>query len=230
MRSLKTPCERLEALIRWQHSERGMVNAADFIPVAEDTELIVPIGFWVFDEVCRQIRQWMDADPAWPAITVAVNLSARQLALPDLPGRLTDITERHHVPARMLELEITESVVMADFDRARDSLRHLRDLGFRISIDDFGTGYSSLAYLQRLPVDRSNSTGSSWRRRQAAHPRLTASFTRSSDWRSCSTPMSWPRGSRRLINCSACRTCSATAPRATTSCGPRTRTRSAAFC
>ena len=144
----------VEALLRWQHPERGMVNAADFIPLAEETGLIVPMGLWAFEDVCRQLQQWMGLDPPAPSITVSVNVSARQLPQADLPQCLAEIARRYGVPTTMIELEITESAVMADFDQARTAIERLRDLGFRISIDDFGTGYSSLAYLQRLPVDR----------------------------------------------------------------------------
>jgi diguanylate cyclase (GGDEF)-like protein/PAS domain S-box-containing protein len=144
----------VEALLRWQHPDRGLISAAEFIPMAEDTGLIVPMGLWVFEEVCRQVREWLDLDPAAPAMTVAINVSARQLPQADLPQTLADIAARYSVPTAMLELEITESAVMADFDRARATISQLRALGFRLSIDDFGTGYSSLAYLQRLGVDR----------------------------------------------------------------------------
>lgn len=144
----------LEALLRWQHPERGLVCAADFIPLAEDTGLIVPMGLWAFEEVCRQLREWIDLDPTAPQITVAVNVSARQMPQVDLARSLADIAARYRVPTTMLELEITETAVMADFERARATINQLRSLGFRLSIDDFGTGYSSLAYLQRLGVDR----------------------------------------------------------------------------
>ena len=144
----------VEALLRWQHPDRGLVSAAEFIPMAEDTGLIVPMGLWVFEEVCRQVREWIDLDEAALPMTVAVNVSARQLPQADLPQTLADIAERYRVPTAMLELEITESAVMADFDRARSTIEQMRGLGFRLSIDDFGTGYSSLAYLQRLGVDR----------------------------------------------------------------------------
>ncbi|MFN7981488.1 MAG: EAL domain-containing protein [Vicinamibacterales bacterium] len=144
----------VEALLRWRHPDRGLISAAEFIPVAEDTGLIVPMGLWVFEEVCRQIREWLDADVASSPLTVAVNVSARQLPQADLPHVLSEIAARYQVPPAMIELEITETAVMSDFDRARATLDQLRSLGFRLSIDDFGTGYSSLAYLQRLGVDR----------------------------------------------------------------------------
>jgi predicted signal transduction protein with EAL and GGDEF domain len=144
----------VEALLRWQHPGRGLVAPNEFIPLAEDSGLICPIGLWVFRQACDQLRKWRALDPPTPSLTVAVNFSPRQLAQQDLPERLADIAEQHDVPTSMLEIEITEGTMMADPQEARALLERLRHRGFRVSIDDFGTGYSSLASLQNFPMDR----------------------------------------------------------------------------
>jgi diguanylate cyclase (GGDEF)-like protein/PAS domain S-box-containing protein len=143
----------VEALVRWEHPERGMIAPAEFIPVAEETGLIVPVGEWVLEQaaVLASRLQWAAADGG--AMTVAVNLSARQLAAPGLVGRVADLLREHDLPARALSLEITESVLMEDAESARRMLVALKDVGVYLAIDDFGTGYSSLAYLRRFPVD-----------------------------------------------------------------------------
>jgi PAS domain S-box-containing protein len=143
----------VEALVRWQHPRRGLVPPGEFIPLAEECGLIGQIGMWVFGEACRQLRLWRALDPPAP-ITVAVNFSPRQLAQPDLPQRLADIARQHDVPASMLEIEMTESAMMADPAETRAVIERLRTQGFRISLDDFGTGYSSLSYLRKFPLDR----------------------------------------------------------------------------
>jgi diguanylate cyclase (GGDEF)-like protein/PAS domain S-box-containing protein len=142
----------VEGLLRWQHPDRGMVVPDDFIGVAEETGLIVPIGGWVIDEACRQIACWRAEGVA--AMGVSINLSARQLRSDGLIDVVRDALQRNKVPPGMLELELTESMVMDD---AEDNLRQmhaLRALGVGLSIDDFGTGYSSLAYLNRFPIDK----------------------------------------------------------------------------
>lgn len=144
----------VEALVRWQHPQRGLLAAAEFITVAEETGLVVPLGFFVFEEVCRQLQQWRHSAPDIPAFTVAVNVSARQLPVPDLPEQLADIARRYDVPTSLLEIELTEQAILTSLEGAEAIVERLRGLGFRVSLDDFGTGYSSLAYLQRLPVDR----------------------------------------------------------------------------
>jgi diguanylate cyclase (GGDEF)-like protein/PAS domain S-box-containing protein len=137
-----------EALLRWQHPERGEVSPADFIPLAEETGLIVPIGHWVLEQACRAARGWSDAGR--PDLSVCVNLSARQLREPGLVASVADVLERTGLPADRLVLELTESSLMQD-DEGR--LHEVRALGVRIAIDDFGTGYSSLSYLSRFPIE-----------------------------------------------------------------------------
>ncbi|CAO3362237.1 putative bifunctional diguanylate cyclase/phosphodiesterase [Azospirillum palustre] len=138
-----------EALIRWRH-EGAAVSPADFIPVAEDTGLIIEIGRWVLEEACRTATRWaLDHGP----VPVAVNVSARQLADPGFARLVEQVLQRHGTPPNLLELEITETVIMKDVRHHLPTLNRLRDLGVRIAIDDFGTGYSSLAYLRQLPVD-----------------------------------------------------------------------------
>jgi len=141
----------MEALVRWVHPQRGMLSPAVFIPLAEETGLIVPLGRWVLEQACRQVRAWQLQYPSQPPLVASVNLSARQLQHPDLQRSVVEILERTGLPATSLKLEITESVLMRDTDAAR--LRSLAALGIRLAIDDFGTGYSSLAYLSRLPID-----------------------------------------------------------------------------
>ena len=139
-----------EALVRWQHPERGLVSPDEFIPVAEGSGLILPLTMYTLEVAVAQARAWLDAGNA---IQVAVNVSPRCLLEPGLPGQVRKVLDRHGLPARLLRLELTESTVMADPQRALASLTELRDLGVAISIDDFGTGYSSLSYLKQLPVD-----------------------------------------------------------------------------
>jgi diguanylate cyclase (GGDEF)-like protein len=140
-----------EALLRWQHPERGLVPPIDFIPLAEDTGLIVPIGAWVLREAAGQAVVW--SREAGRPIGMAVNLSPRQLADDDVVATVADVLAETGLPPAQLTLEVTESVLVQDVDRVVDRLRTLRTLGVRIAIDDFGTGYSSLSYLRRLPAD-----------------------------------------------------------------------------
>ncbi len=143
-----------EALLRWQHPVRGMVMPGEFIGIAEDTGLIVPIGYWVVGEVCRQLCLWAEQDGETTPPVVAVNLSRRQLQMEDFVDRVTAIVDEAGVPRSGIEFELTESAIMADPDQVRAAIERLKHAGFRISIDDFGTGYSSLSALQRLSVDR----------------------------------------------------------------------------
>jgi diguanylate cyclase (GGDEF)-like protein/PAS domain S-box-containing protein len=141
-----------EALVRWYHPERGLLPPNEFIPLAEDTGLILPIGDWVLRQALRDARTWPLVDGKPP--TVAVNLSAVQFLQNDLPGRISAILIEEQFPAECLDLEITESVAMRNPEMAAVMLERLRDLGVQISIDDFGTGYSSLAYLKRFRINR----------------------------------------------------------------------------
>ncbi len=143
----------VEALVRWQHPEHGLISPAEFIPLAEETGLIVPIGRWVISEACRQAAAWQRRLPGGEQFTVAVNLSARQLTDPTLLEHLRGTLEETGINPASLLLEITESAVMHAPERAGQTLRDLRGLGVRLGIDDFGTGYSSLLYLRSFPVD-----------------------------------------------------------------------------
>jgi len=140
-----------EALIRWHRPEHGMVPPNQFIPLAEDTGLIVPIGTWVLEQACRQNAAWRSA--GLDAITVGVNLSARQFRESSLEVVVADALAASGLPGSALVLEVTESMLMSDIEESADTLRHLKQLGVHLSLDDFGTGYSSLAYLKRLPLD-----------------------------------------------------------------------------
>jgi diguanylate cyclase (GGDEF)-like protein len=142
-----------EALVRWNHPRRGLVSPADFIPVAEETGLIVPIGEWVLNEACAQVRQWQIDSPSHRSLSLSVNLSARQVAQPDLLNRIKEALETSKLNPHCLKLEITESVVMENAEAAALMFKQLRALGVQLSIDDFGTGYSSLSYLHRFPLN-----------------------------------------------------------------------------
>lgn len=142
-----------EALLRWQHPTRGLVPPGEFISILEETGLIEPVGLWVLKTVCRQIRAWQ-ALPGFPALTVAVNLSGRQLQRDSLPGAIAAILEETGVDPQFLELEVTESMLMHDPQCAVDLLAQIRNKGIlHIDVDDFGTGYSSLSYLKQFPID-----------------------------------------------------------------------------
>ncbi len=140
----------VEALLRWHHPKRGIIYPKEFIPVAEETGLIVPIGEWVLRTACMQQKAWRDA--GLPSLNVAVNLSARQFGHQSLTELLKEVLKETGVSAQDLTLEITESIAMKDIDFSIKTLKELRSMGIKISIDDFGTGYSSLAYLQSFPI------------------------------------------------------------------------------
>ena len=142
----------LEALVRWNHPAKGRVPPVNFIPLAEETGLIVHLGLWVLNEACRQARRWQDM--GLTPLTIAVNVSAKQFADPDFAKHVAEALERHALKSHWLELEVTESVVMQDAERALAMMESLRALGVRLSIDDFGSGYSSLAALKTFPFDR----------------------------------------------------------------------------
>jgi diguanylate cyclase (GGDEF)-like protein len=141
-----------EALIRWRHPERGLVSPGEFIPVAEETGLILPIGDWVMEEACRQAAEWRRSHgDAAPAVTV--NISGVQLERPELVAKLRHALLASGLPPRSLIIELTETVLMSDTEANIASIEHLKTLDVRVAVDDFGTGYSSLRYLQRFPID-----------------------------------------------------------------------------
>lgn len=144
-----------EALVRWQHPERGLVNPGEFIPISEETGLILPLGEWVIGEACRQMREWQHA---WPALfeaslLMSLNLSGKQLMQENIVEYVERALTQHQLDPHHLKLEITEGVVMENIEVAMRKLDQLRKLGVKLSIDDFGTGYSSLSYLHRLSTD-----------------------------------------------------------------------------
>ena len=142
----------LEVLVRWKHPEHGSISPAEFIPIAEDSGLVVPIGEWILRTAVAQRRTWSDAGV--PDVPVAVNLSGKQFLGTDVVALVGAVLRESGLPPRLLELELTESISMDDPVRTADLMRQLRELGTTLSIDDFGTGYSSLSYLKRLPVDK----------------------------------------------------------------------------
>ena len=137
----------LEALVRWQSEKRGLISPDRFIPIAEETGLIAPLGEWVLSEAARAARQW-------PGLSVAVNLSPVQFRSLTLAETVIGIVERSGCSPKQIELEVTESLLLADDEVCRVALERLRSAGFRIALDDFGTGYSSLSYLRRFAVDK----------------------------------------------------------------------------
>jgi len=137
-----------EALIRWHHPERGIVSPADFIPLAEETGLILPIGEWVLVTACREAATWPDG------VKVAVNLSPVQFRGNRLNAMIAQALEESRLPPHRLDVEITESILLSDDEATLDMLHRVRDLGVGISMDDFGTGYSSLSYLHKFPFDK----------------------------------------------------------------------------
>jgi diguanylate cyclase (GGDEF)-like protein/PAS domain S-box-containing protein len=143
----------VEALLRWEHPERGLLNPDDFITVAEETGLIVPIGAWVLDQACRQAQRWQASASTLAPLRVSVNLSGRQLGHPSLVDDVSSVLASTGIDPSLVELEITESVLMDDVEMSRETLGRLHSLGVKLAVDDFGTGYSSLSYLRRFPVD-----------------------------------------------------------------------------
>ena len=142
-----------EALLRWFHPERGMVSPADFIPVAERSGLILPIGRWVMANACEQLSAWQ-RDPATRGITLAVNVSARQFRHPDFVAEVEQVMRDYDTPPELLQIELTESLLLDDMEEAIGRMQRLRSLGVEFALDDFGTGYSSLSYLKRLPLSQ----------------------------------------------------------------------------
>lgn len=149
-----------EALVRWQHPNQGLVSPAAFIPVAEETGLIVPIGYWILREACCQLQVWQErfsAPPSgatiYPALTISVNLSSKQFLQPHLTQQIDQILQETGLDARSLSLEITESLIAENDESVAATLLQLRELGIELCIDDFGTGYSSLARLHHFPIN-----------------------------------------------------------------------------
>ncbi len=145
--------EGFEALIRWNHPSRGLVPPLDFIPLAEETGLIVQIGTWVLSEACRQAVAIQGPSSEAKPLQMAVNLSARQLQRPEIVREIAQVLLDSGLPPECLVLEITESVMMQDMVLSNERLTQLRQLGVKLAVDDFGTGYSSLNYIRRFPVD-----------------------------------------------------------------------------
>jgi EAL domain-containing protein (putative c-di-GMP-specific phosphodiesterase class I) len=150
----------VEALIRWRHPHRGLVNPAEFIPLAEECGLILEIGRWGLGEACRQIRNWNSMDPALNRLRVCVNLSAREFAKEDICDHIEELLRAHELDAMQLGVEVTETSLMSNLSTAVNVLSRLRQMGVALLMDDFGTGYSSLNYLETfnfdvLKIDRS---------------------------------------------------------------------------
>jgi EAL domain-containing protein (putative c-di-GMP-specific phosphodiesterase class I) len=141
----------MEALLRWKHPEKGMIAPGDFIPLAEETGLIEPIGEWVLRTACTQNKQWQNA--GYPPVMVSVNMSARQFSNKNITGLISDILEETGLRPEYLGIEITESIVMQDVQSTISKLKHMHRMGISLSIDDFGTGYSSLSYLKLFPIN-----------------------------------------------------------------------------
>ncbi|MBD2327360.1 EAL domain-containing protein [Alkalinema sp. FACHB-956] len=142
-----------EALIRWQHPDRGLISPAQFIPLAEETGLIIPMGRWVLREACRQLGRWQTQYPHHQPLSVSVNLSSRQFSQAGVIEMINEILEESGLPPACLKLEITETAIMENTASAMDTLSKLKAMGVKLSVDDFGTGYSSLGYLYRFPMD-----------------------------------------------------------------------------
>jgi diguanylate cyclase (GGDEF)-like protein/PAS domain S-box-containing protein len=142
-----------EALVRWEHPTRGLIPPAEFVPVAEETGVIIPLGIWVLREACAQMAKWKQQIPAHDDLTMSVNLSAKQLQQADLVFQVSDVLRETGVEPNRLKLEVTETVLMDDPEYSTSVVQKLNDLGIQVQIDDFGTGYSSLSYLNRLHID-----------------------------------------------------------------------------
>jgi len=142
-----------EALVRWQHPQRGTISPEDFVPLAEQNGSIISIGNWVLREACFQLKRWQEQFPFHASLTISVNLSGKQFLQPDFTNQVIGILQETGVDPRKLKLEITENVIMENIGTANIVLQQLRALGIELGIDDFGTGYSSLSYIHRLPVN-----------------------------------------------------------------------------
>jgi diguanylate cyclase (GGDEF)-like protein/PAS domain S-box-containing protein len=142
-----------EALIRWLHPERGLISPFNFIPLAEETGLIIPIGLWVLETACAQLKQW-ELDPITSDLTISINVSAKQFYQPEFVAQVQAALERQAINPMKLKLELTESMLLENIEDTVGKMNALKDCGIRFSLDDFGTGYSSLQYLKRLPLDQ----------------------------------------------------------------------------
>jgi Amt family ammonium transporter len=170
-----------EALVRWRHPERGLIPPGEFIPLAEATGLIVPLGRWVTEQACRDLRSWRDRDPRRADLTVSVNVSPRQAVEPGLVAEVKDALRAARLEPSSLVLEITESLTLHESATSDGSLRQLRDLGVQLEIDDFGTGFSALEYFKRfavhgLKIDRSFINGLGRSREDTAIVTATLAF------------------------------------------------------
>jgi EAL domain-containing protein (putative c-di-GMP-specific phosphodiesterase class I) len=145
--------ESLEVLLRWEHQQHGTISPVEFIPVAEETGLIVPLGEWTFRAACEQLAKWWAQDGRNSVPSLSVNLSRKQLSLPGLPERFYGIARAAGVDPAAIHIEVTESAIMDDAKHGAAALKQLRALGFKIDMDDFGTGYSSLSCLHEFPID-----------------------------------------------------------------------------
>ncbi|MDP9177369.1 MAG: EAL domain-containing protein [Gemmatimonadota bacterium] len=143
----------LEALLRWEHPLRGLVQPSEFIPIAEETGLIIRIGRWVLTEACRQLAEWQKAHPRAQPLSMGVNLSVKQFSQPDLLDQLASVIRASGIAPGCLRLEITEAALIDKGGAAMALLTQIKQLGAQVYLDDFGTGYSSLIYLHRLPID-----------------------------------------------------------------------------
>jgi EAL domain-containing protein (putative c-di-GMP-specific phosphodiesterase class I) len=139
-----------EALLRWNHPKSGVLSPSKFLPLAENIGLTIPLGNWVMEQVCKQLRFWLDNHKL--ATRIAVNLSAHQFKMENLPGKIQFLLHKYQLDVNYLELEITEDAIMANIDESTQTLKQLSQLGAQLAIDDFGTGYSSLSYLTKFPV------------------------------------------------------------------------------
>lgn len=142
-----------EALIRWKHPENGLISPLKFIPIAEETGLIIPIGKWVLHEACKQVREWQLNYPTDPPLSISVNLSGVQFSDPTMIDNIKNVLADTGLDAASLKIEITESAIIENIEAAAEILNRIKELGIKISLDDFGTGYSSLSYLHRFPID-----------------------------------------------------------------------------
>ncbi len=142
-----------EVLIRWLHPQRGLIAPANFIPLAEECGLILPIGKWVLETACAQLKAWQD-DPFTCKLTLSVNVSARQFQEKDFVGQVRTVVQNHNINPALLKLEPTETILLENIEEALATMNGLKEIGVHFSLDDFGTGYSSLQYLKKLPLNQ----------------------------------------------------------------------------